>query len=187
LQDYSAYSDDQLVALLKLSDHAAFTEIYNRYWKSILYKAGKKLGDIYAAEEIVQDIFTDIWHRRQLLEINSSLAAYLATATKYRIINARQKKSHETDFLKHQSTAEAGENLTEQTVYFDELKDKLSKLVHALPTQCKLVYQLHKEEGLSHKEVSKTLSISEKTVQYHLSRALTNLRMGLNQILSSFF
>ncbi len=184
---YSSYSDEQLIALLKVSDEAAFTEIYNRYWKPLLYKAGKKLNEILLAEEIVQDIFTDLWNRRNSLEIGISLSSYLQAATKYRIINIRLKRYREKEYLRSQTQGDPPDHSTEQTIQFEELKDRLAALVDALPQHCKIVYQLHKEEGFSHKEVSKTLSISEKTVQYHLNKALRSLRTGLSQFFFSFF
>src|SRR5258708_29149835 len=85
--------DDRLVELLRSGNDAAFTEIYNLYWKKLFTVAANKLNhDLKLAEELVQDIFLDLWRRRETLEIKTSLSLYLAAAMKYKIIEASLKK-----------------------------------------------------------------------------------------------
>lgn len=83
---YCTYTDEELVQLLKKSDHEAFAELYERYWDKLLFLAGKKLNDLYEAEHIVQDLFLDLWQRRADLDIQRSIGGYLVIAVKYRII-----------------------------------------------------------------------------------------------------
>jgi RNA polymerase sigma-70 factor (family 1) len=184
LNNFVSYTDDELVAMLKLSNQQAFNVIFERYWKTSLYKAAKKLNQLETAEEIVQDVFIDLWNRRESLEIKS-LNAYIQAAVKYRVINARVKANRYNSLI---ATSIKQDNLqTEHPLEFDELKDRLETLVNGLPQHCRLVYQLHREEGFSHKEIAQKLVISEKTVQYHLSKALRNLRAGLSHLFSIFF
>ena len=86
------HSDEELLLMLQSGEHHAFREIYKRYWDKLLYLAGKKLADLSEAESIVQDVFVDLWQRRETLEIREQLAGYLVVAVRYRILNflARQ-------------------------------------------------------------------------------------------------
>lgn len=86
MEDYTTYSDEALVELLRHSDEAAFNEIYERYWKRMYAMAFLKLKKAPDAEDIVQDIFTSLWQKRASNSIES-LEKWLSAATKYKIIN----------------------------------------------------------------------------------------------------
>jgi RNA polymerase sigma-70 factor (ECF subfamily) len=182
-------SDDTLARLLQEGDNAAFTEIYTRYWNKLFSVASNKLDhDLELAEELVQDIFLDLWQRRETLEIRGRLSLYLAAAMKYKVIDARLKKRRIKAYAENLAIqAPDGDTTTEKQVSFDELKDRLSVLVSDLPEKCRLVYKLSKEAGYSQKEIARHLSISEKTVESHLARAIKSLRLGLKNFLTHLF
>lgn len=120
---YLTYSDEYLLALLKNSDEGAFTEIYNRYWEKLLFMAGVRLRDLSVAEDLVQDIFLDIWNRRFDLEVEGRLEAYLAASIKYRIINVqvKLKKKRECESVPVTQRRDIN-NHTEQRIAFEELR-----------------------------------------------------------------
>ncbi len=178
--DYAGQTDEQLITLLQNNNEAAFTELYNRYWEKLLVVASNKLGDLLLSEELVQDIFLDIWNRRHSLHFSVKTSTYLAAALKYKVIDARAKRTRiqqqQQELVKHQTLADYS---TENQLRFDELLQRLATLVAELPDKCQLVYKLSKEDGLSQKSIAEKLNISEKTVESHLSRAVKNLKSGL--------
>lgn len=178
--------DDTLVKLLQKGNDAAFTEIYHRYWNRLFSVAANKLNyDLKLAEELVQDIFLDLWHRREVLHIRSSLSLYLAAAMKYKVIDARLKKKRMAAYAENLAVqVPPGDTSTEKQISFDELQHELSALVSSLPEKCQLVYKLSREAGYSQKEIAHHLSISEKTVESHLARAVKTLRLGLKNFLT---
>lgn len=184
---YCTYNDASLLSLLAVGDDLAFTEIYNRYWDKMLFVAGSKCRHLETAEEIVQDIFLDLWNRRTTLCINGELEAYLAVSVKYRVINAQAKLKRA---LEYQNIAAENGNLLaddpEHWLSFKELNGRLAKLVDKLPEKCRITYQLRREEGLSQKEVAAHLRISEKTVEANFARALKTLRVSLKSFCSFF-
>src|ERR1700730_8227202 len=145
---YSSYPDQELVALLKQNDDKAFTEIYNRYWEKLFSVAANKLCNFELAEELIQNIFLDLWNRREQIEIAVAFSFYLAAAMKYKVIDARLKRNREANYrkysLKHFSEED---HSTEQFLSFKELKDQLMLLVAQLPEKCQLVYKLSREDG----------------------------------------
>ncbi|MBN9383817.1 MAG: RNA polymerase sigma-70 factor [Chitinophagaceae bacterium] len=181
--------DDTLVKLLQRGNDAAFTEIYHRYWNRLFSVAANKLNyDLKLAEELVQDIFLDLWHRREILDIRVSLSLYLAAAMKYKVIDARLKKKRIAAYTENLAAqATIGDTSTEKQISFDELQHELSALVSSLPEKCQLVYKLSREAGYSQKEIAHHLSISEKTVESHLARAVKTLRLGLKNFLTHIF
>ena len=188
LSSLSLYTEKELLSLFSKSDDAAFTEIYNRYWNKLFSVAANKLNNLAEAEEVVQDIFLDLWKRRKELNITICLNAYLATAVKYKVINIFAKRNQQLRFcektIMDRSIADIS---TEQWLSFQELRDRLGKLVAALPEKCRFVFQLSRDRGLSQKEIASQLDISEKTVEAHLSKAIRTLRTELKNFLPFLF
>lgn len=186
MEDVSKLSDEQLVALLKATNHAAFAEIYKRYWKKLFVVAVNKIDDFSEAEDLVQQLFVTLWERRSALEIVSSLSSYLAVAVKYRVFKSIARASRSIHFSSEDAagqTLEIADNSTQDWLEFQEVSARLNQLVISLPEKCRLVYQLTREQGYSQKQVAEALNISEKTVQAHMNRAYKTLKTGLK----SFF
>jgi len=177
---YSSYSDTELLHFLHLEDESAFTEIYNRYWQVLFNVAANKTNNLAEAEELVQDIFLDIWKRRLTIDISSNLRAYLAVALKYRVINLMARRQRRWQYEQYTGKKMSiADHSTEQWLGFDELQGRIAALVAELPEKCRVVYQLSKESGYSQREIALHLNISEKTVEAHISRALKVLRTGI--------
>ena len=180
----SSYNEKELLLLLAKGDELAFTEIYNRYWNKLFSIASLKLNNPSEAEELVQDIFLDIWKRREELQITACINAYLATAVKYKIINILAKRNCHSFYSAQAEKINTNTDIsTEQWLSFQELKGRLGKLVTALPEKCRLVFQLSRDAGLSQKAIASQLGIAEKTVESHLSKAIQSLRLGLKTLL----
>jgi RNA polymerase sigma-70 factor (ECF subfamily) len=177
---FATLDDAELLRLLKNNNEEAFTEIYNRYWKKLFVVAANKLSDVAEGEELIQDIFLDLWRRRYEIEITAGLPAYLSVAVKYKVINVLAKRNVQARYLKHLATSSDIDLSTENWLQFEELRHRLEKLVIALPEKCRLVYRLSRENGLTQKQIASSLNIAEKTVESHLSKALKSLRSVLN-------
>jgi RNA polymerase sigma-70 factor (family 1) len=185
---YSSYHEEQLLALLKEGDEAAFTELYNRYWDKLLVVAMHRMAEIEEAREIVQDIFYRLWKRRELLQLDHSLNTYLSVAVKYEVLNRLAVKNRQKQFRVYiarnwQETVQETENY----IRFNELQKELASLVNALPEKCRIVYQMSREQGYSQREIATELGIAEKTVEAHLSVAIRKLKTGLSHLFNALF
>ena len=177
-------SDIELLEMLRSDDKAAFSEIYNRYWKQLFTIAANKTGSPEEAEELVQDIFSSLWTRRVSLEIHTTLSAYLSVSVKYRVLKVLAKRFQYSKYVDHSlKFADESHNSTEDWLDFEELRSRVEVLVAALPEKCRLVYKSSREEGLSQKQIANQFGISEKTVEAHIGKALKTLRTGLGQLL----
>ncbi|WP_258861912.1 RNA polymerase sigma-70 factor [Sphingobacterium spiritivorum] len=182
MTNYTAYTDSDLITALSEGKDAAFTEIYRRYWKRLFYIAAKKLHDHGEAEEIVQQIFVSLWNRREQLEINTTLHAYLAVSVKYRIIKVLDKHYHQQKYAESM-TSRLVDDSTQEWLAFLDLKDILEKSISDLPEKCQLVFRMSREEHMSQKEIAEALDISEKTVEAHLGKAIKTLKQKLSRFL----
>jgi len=163
---------------INLEDPAVFEELYALYSKKIYRFAVSYSGDTELARDIVQDVFTSVWERRKQLVIEGPVEHYLIRAAKLKIFQAIRsqevRQRHQDNLAKPLS-----ENTTSDDVLFDELQENHAKRVHTLSLRKQEIYKLSLEDGLSNKEISGRLAISEKTVEYHISNTVRFLKKFL--------
>ncbi|ULT25186.1 hypothetical protein KUH03_41255 [Sphingobacterium sp. E70] len=99
MKQYRNLSDPELVNLLKASDHAAYLEIYDRYKTALQQHAWKKLGRAEDVQDLIQDLFTELWVKREVLTLTTGLANYLFTAIRNRSLNLIYKRRKEAPYL----------------------------------------------------------------------------------------
>jgi RNA polymerase sigma-70 factor (family 1) len=185
LNSFINHTDQQLLTLIGQDDDNAFVELYNRYSRKVRALAFSKVKSLEATQEIVQDIFSDIWERRHSLDIQA-VPNYLSVAVKYRVINLIK---NEVSFRKHSNLYKAfvkisGEE-TLKTVQFNDLSEALEEGMQRLPEKTQLVFRLNRMEGKSIAEIAARLNLSEKAIRYHISRSLKELRFHLKEFLIS--
>lgn len=180
--EYSKYTDGELLKFLENGDENAFGEIYHRYWKKLFSLCISRLKDFQLSEEIVQDVFYKLWRKRENASQVENLSAYLSAATKYEVINARikqeRKKPAELQFTEIDEQLFSTLPSTEH-----ELQDHFNTLIRHLSDKSRLVFKMSKRDGYSNKEIANHLKLSEKAVEYHLSKVLKLLRSSFLSLL----
>jgi RNA polymerase sigma-70 factor (ECF subfamily) len=171
-------SDPELINLLKKGDQEAFTLIYNNYWKLLFSIANRILNDTSAAEDIVQNIFVTLWHRREQGAI-LNLKAYLQQATRFCVYQAIRERKHDSSFYDRLALVTA-DIITDNPMLFKEQQELLQKIVDTLPEDCKETFRLSREENMTYKQIAVFLNISEKTVEKRLTKSLKHIRNGLS-------
>ena len=180
---YNTYQDQQLLPLLRESNDAAFTEIYQRYWDKLLVTAMHRLGNMDEAREVVQDVFCNLWRRRDTVQLDYSLNTYLSVAVKYEVLNRLAVKNRQQRYQLHMARNwEEATPDTENLLSFNELQEQLASLVKALPEKCRIIFLMSREKGYPRKKIAAELGIAEKTVEAHLSTAIRKLRSGLGHL-----
>ena len=179
----STLTDIQLVDLLKEGDEHALATIYDKYWEPLFRSAFSLLRDRPACEDLIQEVFIKIWDHRKTLEITLSLKSYLYAAMRYAVYrHIRSGKVREDIFdtiVERLQTPAAYGQLEHR-----EMLSQINAIVATLPEKCREVYQLSRDERLSHKEIAGRLGISTKTVENQIAKALRHLRASLGNILT---
>jgi len=167
------------MALLKEDDHAAFTEIYKRYWKKMLLIAWNHSHDKATSKDIVHDVFMGLWDRRNTVEI-LNLSAFLATSVKFSIFKFYQKESRRTALI---SQNYQFEELTNDEDKLDALflNEYINGIVEEMPEKCRQVFSLSRDLGMKNAEIADKLNITEKGVEANLTRALKIIRAELKK------
>jgi RNA polymerase sigma-70 factor (ECF subfamily) len=182
---YSNLSDDKLIQLLKESDHAAYTEIYNRYSHLLFVHAYKKLRDEAQAKDVLQDVFATLWFKRESEIQLSNLGGYLYTTVRNRIFDlfAREqvKSKYIESLVAYLSTHTSVP--TDHLVRENDLKIYIEKEIQALPPKMKQIFELSRKANLSHKEIAERLNVSENNVSKQVNNALRVLRTKLGIII----
>ena len=176
-------SEPALLASLKEDRADAFEEIFNRYWLKLYCSSYKRIKNKENSEEIVQDVFTSLWLKRNTLEIRESLGAYLYTATRYGVINHIKKEIVRNAYREKMLTCpnEIDTSL-EENILANDLGRNLEREITYLPEKCRSVFELSRKQHKSNREIADFLHISEKTVENHLTKAIRKLRVGLVEL-----
>ena len=172
-------SNDEVRLLVKASygDNQAFTALFKAY-KDITYSFARKIcHSSVLAEEVVQDVFMNIWINRAKLKDIKNFGGYLRVTTKNQALQALRKLAIEarTQNISIENWQEL-HNETESAIAYNESFQVLNRVLQALPPQQKLVYELCQLHGLKNKEVAEQLHLSPLTVKAHLRQAVQRIR-----------
>lgn len=166
-----------------------YETVYKNYFKPLYVYAFTMLKDEIQAEEIVQNLFLKIWERKEKINIETSLKAYLYKATYFDCLNFIKHQKVKTNYETHATHVMKNikSELASHKVMYKNLEEKLRIALNELPEQCRTVFQLSRFEELKYREIAERLNISEKTVESHMSKALKQMRIKLAEFVISIF
>lgn len=179
MNDYKKYSDIELVRLLKASDHAAYEEIYNRYFYIIYIHCIKKLNDPELSKDFVQDTFIKFWLKREVILAETNVPGYLYTLLKNLILDYfghEQVKAKYVASIKAFTSAYAGSR-TDSLVREKDIGAQIDKEIDALPEKMKEVFVLSRKAELSYKEIAEVLHTTENNISKQVNNALKKLKV----------
>ena len=172
-----SYHEGQLLRRLAGGDASAFREMYDQYQQTIFAFAFYLTKSRDLSEEIVQEVFTRIWEKKEQLPVSMSILPYIKKMTQNLVFDLFRKASREEQLQDtiYESTTSA------LTLPVDELLEKeLRRIYHGsidqLPPQKKIIYLLSRDHNLSYEEIAKKLNISRNTVRNHMTEALKAVR-----------
>jgi RNA polymerase sigma-70 factor (ECF subfamily) len=175
-------SDTEIIRRIRQGDTGQFESLFRSSYVSMVRYAKRLVKDNDTAEEIVQDLFFRLWQDKEKIIIESSLNGYLFRAVHNRCLHwidhnkvverhAREASSRE---------AEGTENPTD-AIYYKELQLKIAIIIERLPERCGRIFCMNRFEGLKYSEIAKKLSVSIKTVEADMGRALREFRKALKE------
>ena len=169
-------NSDEHILLRKLreGDTEALDILYLRYAAKVRDFAFRLLGDSVEAEDITHDIFLKVWEQRKTVGNVVSFRGYLFRMTRNAIFNAFKHRQVES---KYQAPAD-----TDDRVSTNDLMEMIDLAVSNMPEQRRKVFCMSRYEDMSYNDIAEALHISPKTVQYHISGALAELRKLLSAI-----
>lgn len=181
--------NDQLkIPSLRKGEKKAFEAIYNDFFGVLYHLCLQYLHDEKVSEEIVQDTFLKLWEIKETLNDQINLRNFLYTITKNNCLNYLRnqkislKHQENMKYLEMQFNYEALEKLGDY-LQFEELRSKIDDAISKLPAEVIETFKLSRFDELSYKEIADQQTISIKTVEARISRALRVLRVELKEYL----
>jgi RNA polymerase sigma-70 factor, ECF subfamily len=184
--------DIDLLKKLKQDDGKAFEELFRRYFTPLLNYARFYTGNFHLAEDLVHDVFYKIWEKRRILAVNTSFKSYLYRSVHNNCIqylrhlkvvkehSKKQEVKHEEALLMNQLYFEVGlSKLMEK-----EIQGLTEEVVGSLPEKTRDIFSMSRNRHQKNSEIAKKLNITEKTVEYHITKALSILRRELKDYLA---
>ncbi len=176
-EHFSGLSDERLLQLMMEGDQSAFSRIYRKHWTTLYNAAYKRLKNHDHCYDVLQNIFIDLWTRREKLRIEN-LLAYLHGAVRFQVYKIAHQEQRHTTFFDSFENLMISPSCDEGTLE-KELGELINTWIAALPDKRRRIFKMRYEMDLSTNEIATQLNISQKTVQNQLNTASTELRSKL--------
>ena len=186
--------DHEIVPALISGSQDAFRIVFNKYYEGLFRFALSYAGDRYVAENMVQDSFILLWEKHAELETDSNLHAYLIRIVKWKLWNQIEKQHRQLiiqkeiyeDVIREMNlklyTLDA---INTTSLYIEDIREIINRTINELPELTRQIFLLSREEFLSNKQIAEKINLSEKSVEYHISRTLKQLRISLSSYLKT--
>jgi RNA polymerase sigma-70 factor (ECF subfamily) len=184
LTSVSKQEEKELIIRLIEGDGDAFERIYYLYADRVYYFALRYLKNTADTEEVVQEVFTKIWESRKNIDPDLSFSGYILTTTKNTIFNDNRKKVNHQAYCSFAiSYLQKNMQSVEDEIVYKDLMALLNKTIDRLPPKRQEIFKMSRLQGMSYKEISKELTISEKTIETHMRLALRDIKSVIEPIL----
>lgn len=179
-------SDKEVVHNVRLGDKKVYEQLFLDHYKNLVLYAKKFVIDTDTSRDLVQDVFVYLWDKREKLTIDKSLSSYLFRAVHNACINYLKRESTKENYIKQflinlnegSYNTSASEDAYELVVHKD-LSERVERIVESLPEQCRNIFRMSRFRGMKNKEIAEIYSISPRTVETQIYRALKVLKENL--------
>lgn len=171
-------ADPNIFRHIREGDEAAFSRLFDGYYSSLCFFAHKYLGDMDLSRSLVQQVFVDLWVKREKIKIIYTVKSYLYQTVKNRCIDFLRKEKRTADIP--ESVEIQNQVPFRDLVEEAELNDRINQSINELPEKCREIFLLCRFEGLKYAEIAQKLNISVKTVEMQMGIALKKMRESLS-------
>jgi RNA polymerase sigma-70 factor (ECF subfamily) len=179
-----SYIESDIIPQIAQGNKSAFETLFKSHYANLCGYAVKYVWELEQAEEIVQDLFFNIWNKRSDLYISSSIESYLFRAVRNACLNyLKHRKIRDNYASSVQEVHNPGLGQVDDPVETLELQKKIDESIESMPPERKKIFLLSRHEGLKYKEIAEQLGISVKTVEAQMGKALKFLREELKEFI----
>lgn len=178
-----ANTDEKILQLLGKNSEQALELMFRQYYSLLCIAIAKILPDTHVAEDLAQDVFLDVWKKKDTLHINISLKAYLHRAAINKTLNYIRDKKIRWDDEDQLPALESPAVSISEKLEGEDLKNVIDRAIDRLPERCRLVFSLSRFEEMTYQEIAGHLGISVKTVENQMTKALKMLKADIETYL----
>ena len=175
-------ADTDIFVKIKEGNIQVFESVFKEYYQRLCDFARQYCNDMSTAEEVVQDVFYQIWNKKDKLNITTSFKAYIYKSVRNNCLQIIRKKNLNQkyiDYKKHTGNFVSRSPVDDLNA--KELSKIINKALEALPERCRTIFEMSRVEGLKYQEIANELSISIKTVEANMGKALKHFRNNLKE------
>jgi len=177
----------------QFSDIQYFNTLFNEYYRRYIHFALGYVREVETAEDFVSEAFTAYWENRENLLPNTNPPAYVLTIVRNKCLN----------YLKHQQIHQrVADELRDHTewllqiriatleacdpdhLFSEEIQEIIDNTLKKLPLKTRQIFSLSREQGLTYKEIAEETHLNQKTIEFHVSKALSLLRLSLKDFMT---
>ena len=177
-KDTYGFDMENVLQAIRRREQGVFKQLFESYFKKMTLFAEYFLLDRGEAEDIVQEVFIDLWNNAPTLPEVSNLKSYLFTQVRNRSLNRLKHLHVEDNYKQWLLEAQAYAEIQDVEIYQDNLK-KVYDVIEELPDQSKIIFKRCVLDGKKYKEVAEEMNISVNTVNTQMSRAYKFIRSRL--------
>lgn len=172
-------TDAELLAGLRRGESSAFDTIFRDWYARLVLIADRIVGERQVAEDLAQEVFLELWRRRETLALETTVHAYLLQSVRNRALNhlrhvqVRRRSAAEVVEMSGSSIPADAETVA------GELAVAIEHAMLALTPRCREVFQLSRERGFKYSEIATQLGVSVKAVEAQMGKALRTMREHL--------
>lgn len=168
--------DNQIIEQLRAGSKEAFRSLFDAFGPKIHVFALSYLKNNADAEELLQDVFLKLWEVRASLDISKNIKSLLFKICINLIYDFIRRKNIEKAYLDYSGNNQSYSENTWDEIIYNDMLSSLNHLVAGMPEQRQRIFRLSKEEGLSNDEIAERLSLSRRTIENQLYRAVSFLK-----------
>jgi RNA polymerase sigma-70 factor (ECF subfamily) len=163
-------------------NRSKYEEIFREHYDGLFRYCNTMISEKEEVEDIIQNVFVELWQQRDKLQIHTSLKAFLYKSVYFKcmnaikrnkVVNKYQQQINFTDFTQENDP-----------VLLEEVGEKIKIATESLPEQCRKIFLLSREDGLKYNEIAQTLNLSPKTIENQMGKALRTMRNALAEYLN---
>lgn len=178
-------SEMQLLENLIQGDRVSFTTLYKKYWYKLFLIANRRLNNREISEELVQEIFVQLWEKRRTLHHIQCLEKYLVRSMKYAVIDHIRSQIIKNNYITYyKAFIDQEESDTENLIAVNDLNTFLERGMKILPDKSREVFRLSRMENWPVTKIASHLQLTEKGVEYHITKSLKTLRVYLKDFVT---
>ncbi|MCK4751480.1 MAG: RNA polymerase sigma-70 factor [Bacteroidales bacterium] len=175
-------NEQQQLRKIRKGDIDSFEKLFHRFYPGLCNYAESLVTKEEVAEEVVQDVFYNVWKNRESLRIHRTLQGYLYRAVYNNSMMYLRKTRREFLLDDRAAFEQAGDTPDpSQLMQYNEVTDLIAKTLEDLPARTREIFRMNRQEGLKYREIADRLSISVKTVEANMGKALKALRTSLEK------
>lgn len=171
--------EKDLIKRIRRGNEKAFRSLYGHYFHKVANYAYKLLHSEEDAREVAQDVFIKLWNMRGQLEPNKPISGLMFKITKFTSIDLIRKQQSKVRTVHIEDAPLFGNCTIDNDLNGRELYTEYLRVLERLPEKRRRIFQMSRDENLSHKEIAEKLQISIKTVEAQIRLALQEIRKYL--------